>query len=74
MAFPVERKQETSTEHVLETPVALSPVPETAEFLREKEPALIWVLRDECPYLLNLSLCKDPAPVANVLVHHIYVS
>jgi len=74
MAFRVELQKEAPTDHVPGRSIGLSPVPPTAEFLRYEEPALVRITRDEFSYVLYLPFGKDPAPVPNPFIHHLYVS
>jgi len=55
MAFGVKLQKKTPAQHVSGGPVGLGPVPETAEFLRNKEPALIRMLAYQTANFFYLS-------------------
>lgn len=73
MAFRMELEEETPTDHVSGRSIRLSPIPNTAEFLRYEEPALARITSNDFSYILYLPFTENLAPEANHFIHHPYL-
>jgi hypothetical protein len=67
----MELEEEAPADHIPGRSICLGPVPETAEFLRKKEPALTRITGNKFPYVFYILFGENPAPASDALIHRL---